>query len=425
MERRNADATSLVPETPRDGTHSAPRLSIVVLPFADLSKNQEQQYFADGVTDDLTTDLSRIKGTFVISRNTAFTYRDKPVITKQIGRDLAVRYVLEGSVRRSGNLVRVNAQLIDAENDAHLWADRFDREINDLFALQNEITSRIAIALNSELVNAEATRPTDNLDALDYIFRGRAAAWGKPPSAKTYGEAIILFERALAIDPGAVTAHGWLASVLVNRQLDFPSNAADSDIARADELAMAALAVSPSNALPHFAKGQVLRVQKRYEEASAEFETVLTFNRNWVGALFALGWCKFHTGSIEEMIPLLEQVIRLSPRDPFIGIWYARLGIAHLLRSRFDEAINWLEKARAANPARPFTRSSLAVAYAHKGETELAATELAEARRLSPDGRYSSIARLKVVGYLGVPKIRALYENVYLTGYRKAGVPEE
>ena len=152
----------------------APRLSIVVLPFANLSNDPDQQYFADGITEDLTTNLSRIAHSFVISRNTAFTYRNKPVDTKQIGRELAVRYVLEGSVQRSGNRVRVTAQLIDAETDAHLWAERFDRDIGDLFAVQNDITSRIAIALNLALVAAEAARPTNNPDALDFILRAAA-----------------------------------------------------------------------------------------------------------------------------------------------------------------------------------------------------------------------------------------------------------
>src|SRR5205814_1331906 len=169
---------------------AAPRLSIVVLPFTNLSDDREQQYFADGITEDLTTDLSRLENMFVISRNTAFTYRNKPINTKQIGRELGVRYVLEGSVRRSGSRVRVNAQLIDAETDAHLWAERFDGDIGDLFALQDEITSSVAVALNLELVNAEAARPTDNPDALEYIFRGRAIAAGKAPSAENCGEAI-------------------------------------------------------------------------------------------------------------------------------------------------------------------------------------------------------------------------------------------
>ncbi|MGC1884900.1 MAG: adenylate/guanylate cyclase domain-containing protein [Stellaceae bacterium] len=197
----------------------APRLSIVVLPFANLSNDPEQQYFADGITEDVTTDLSRLADMFVISRNTAFTYRNKPVDTKQIGRDLGVRYVLEGSVRRSGNQLRVNAQLVDAEIDAHLWAERFDRDTGDLLALQNEITSRIAIALNLELLAVEAARPTERPDALAYTLRGRAT-WLKPRSRDTYAEAISLFEHALTLDPGSVEAQSWLATELASRALD-------------------------------------------------------------------------------------------------------------------------------------------------------------------------------------------------------------
>jgi TolB-like protein len=179
---------------------TAPRLSIVVLPFTNLSDDREQQYFADGIAEDLTTDLSRIAHSFVISRNTAFTYRNKPIDTKQIGRELGVRYVLEGSVRRSGNRVRVKAQLIDAETDAHLWAERLDHNTADLFALQDEITSRIAIALNLEITRREAARPTVDPDALDYILQGRAALL-KPQSRDNYAQAINLFERALSLDP--------------------------------------------------------------------------------------------------------------------------------------------------------------------------------------------------------------------------------
>jgi adenylate cyclase len=166
-------APSAPPIAPISQPAVAPRLSIVVLPFTNLGNDPEQQYFADGITEDLTTDLSRIADMFVISRNTAFTYKDKRLDTKQIGRDLGVRYVLEGSVRRSGNQIRVNAQLIDAETDAHLWAERFDGDMCDLFALQNEVTSRIAVALNLELISAEAARPTERPDVLDYILRAR------------------------------------------------------------------------------------------------------------------------------------------------------------------------------------------------------------------------------------------------------------
>jgi adenylate cyclase len=219
------------PKRSKSLPRSAPRLSIVVLPFVNLSDDREQQYFADGITEDLTTDLSRIGDMFVISRNTAFTYRNKPVEAKQIGRELGVRYVLEGSVRRAGSHVRVNAQLIDAETDAHLWAERFDRDTGDLFALQDEVTSRIAVALNLELPRAEAARPTDNPDALDYLFRGRAARM-KPASRETYAEAISLFERALALDPRSIEVQVRLATTLVGRVLDGVADTAEADIAR-------------------------------------------------------------------------------------------------------------------------------------------------------------------------------------------------
>jgi TolB-like protein len=240
----------------------APRLSIVVLLFANLSDDREQQYFADGITEDLTTDLSRLANMFVISRNTAFTYRNKPIDTKQIGRELGVRYVLEGSVRRSGNQLRVNAQLIDAATDEHLWTERFDRDVGDLFALQNEITSRIAIALRVELIAVEAARPTEHLDALDYILRGRAVRL-RPNSRDVYAEAIGLFERALALDPQFVEAQSQLANSLVGRVLDGMTNSAAGDLARAKGLVGKALEAKPRSVYAHFAKGFVLRAQNR------------------------------------------------------------------------------------------------------------------------------------------------------------------
>jgi TolB-like protein/Flp pilus assembly protein TadD len=397
-----------------------------VLPFANLSDDREQQYFVDGITEDLTTDLSTLANMFVISRNTAFTYRSKSVDTRQIGRELGVRYVLEGSVRRSGSQARINAQLIDAATGAHLWAERFDRDTGDLFALQNEITGRLANTLGVELVAAEAARPTEHPDALDYILRGRAVLL-KPRKPNTYREAINLFEHALALDPQSVEAQSWLAHVLSIRVLDGMADAGAADLARAEGLVDQALAASPRYALTHFVKGHVLRAQKRWEEAIPEHDAALALNRNWVQALTSLGWCKLYAGSIDEVTPLVEQAIRLSPRDPLIGSFYYLIGTVHLLQTRTHEAIDWLEKARSALPGYPFPHASLASAYALKGETEKAAVELTEGRRLSGNSdRYSSIARLRAVGYLGVPKkIRALFEATYFAGLRKAGVPEE
>jgi adenylate cyclase len=409
--------TAIIPQR-----SSAPRLSIVVLPFTNLSSDPEQQYFADGIAEDLTTDLSRLANMFVISRNTAFTYRGKPVDSKQIGRELGVRYLLEGSVRRSGDHVRVNVQLIDAATDTHLWAEHFDSSTADLFALQNEITSRIAIALHLELLGAEAARSIGHPDALDYTLQGRAT-WLKPRSREVYAKAVSLFERALALDAGSIEAQSWLATELASRVLDGLTDTPAADIARAQELAAQAVMASPRNQHAHFAKGQVLRAQLRPREAIPEYETVIAFNRNHVNALAAIGWCKLYTGSIEEVIPLLEQAIRLSPRDPNIGAWYNRIGLVHLVQSRIGAAIVWFEKARSTNPASSSVHSYLAACYALNGESDRAVAELAEARRLNRDGRYTSIARLGFQTMM--PMVRELFEATYIAGLRRAGMPEE
>jgi TolB-like protein/cytochrome c-type biogenesis protein CcmH/NrfG len=402
----------------------APRLSIVVLPFTNLSDDREQQYFADGITEDLTTDLSRLPGMLVISRNTAFTYQGKRIDTRQIGRELGVRYVMEGSVRRSGNRVRINAQLIDAESDAHLWAERFDGDSGDLFALQDEVTSRLANALGVELIAAETARPREHPDAFDYVLRGRAALL-KSRTPDTYREAINSFEHALALDPQSVEAQSRLANVLVIRALSGMAESMGPDLARAEGLVDRALAASPSYAHAHIVKGHVLRAQQRWQQAVSEYEAALALNPNVLAALTGLGLCKLYAGSIEAGIPLVEQAIRLSPRDPDIGFCYNLIGTVHLLQSHIDDAIVWLEKARSAMPTEPSRRGRLAAAYALRGEAERAAAELAEARRLSRDNRFLSIARLKAIGSFGVPKTRALYEATYIAGLRKAGMPEE
>ena len=405
---------------------AAPRLSIVVLPFANLSNDPEQEYFADGITEDLTTDLSRLAGMLVISRNTAFTYQSKRVDTKQIGRELRVRYILEGSLQRSGNRVRINAQVIDAETDTHLWAERFDGDTRDLFALQDEVTSRIAVALNLELLNAEAARRTEHPDALEFILRARAAG-AKPPSPEGLAAVISLYERALVLDPRSVEAQSRLASALASRVVGGMTASEAADIERAKGLIEQALATSPRSPPAHYAKGQLLRAQRRYAEAIPEYETLLALDRNWLNAFFALVQCKLYSGSIDETIPLVEQAIRLSPRDPQLGIWYWQIAFVHLLQSHTDEAINWLERALNHTPAHATIRAHLAAAYALTGESERAALELAEADRLSTDGRFKSIARLKAAGaYFGLAaKIRILYEATYFAGLRKAGVPEE
>jgi TolB-like protein/class 3 adenylate cyclase len=354
---------------------SVPRLSIVVLPFANLSNDPEQEYFVDGITEDLTTDLSRIPEMVVISRNTAFTYRRRTVDTKQIGRELSVRYLLEGSVRRFGNQIRVAAQLIDAQTDAHLWAERFDGSVEDLFALQDEVTNWIARALNVELAVAEAARSVEHLDAVDCILRGRAV-----PAA--LDEEIGWYERALTFDSASPEALAHLALALTARVQDFVPESSDADVERAETLARQAVMSSPRSVRAHYSMADVLRTQLRYTEAIAEYEAVLALDRNSTNALADLGRCKTYIGPVDDAIIAQQRAIRLSPRDPRLFNWHFRIGEAHLLQSRVDQAIDWLEKARSGSPAIWYVHAWLAAAYAHKGDLKHARAEISEAMTL-------------------------------------------
>ena len=403
-----------------------------MLPFTNLSNDPDQQYFADALTEDLTVDMSRLAHMFVISSSTAFTFKGKPIDTKRIGRELGVRYVLEGSVERSGDQTRVNAQLINAETDAHLWAERFDRNASDLLGVQEELTRRIAQALDAELVAVEAARPIEHPDAVDNILRGRAAA-NKGWARENYARAIGFFERALALDPRSVEAQSRWADVLVNRVFREETDTAAADIVRANELVARSLDASPGNAFAHYVKGNILRIQGRCPEAIPEFERTIAANPNFAGAYGNLGRCKYLTGSIDEAIPLEAQALRLSPPGPFVGTLYTRIGTVHLLQSRTDEAIAWFKKALLQLPTARLrdVHLFLASAYALKGELERAAFELSEAQRSSVADTLSiawvkaNLSRPETSWPYAVPKIRALYDTTFLAGLRKAGMPEE
>jgi adenylate cyclase len=402
------------------------RRSIVVLPFTDLSPTRDRQYLADAITEDVTTDLSRITDMVVISGNTAFRYKDEPIDIWQIGRELNVRYVLTGSIRGWGNRVRVNTQLIDAETSAHIWGERLDYETQDLFALQDEITGRIAVALDLELVSVEAARAIENPDALDFTLRGRAALYNNKGSTRqNFETAIELFEKARALDPASADIQALLGLTLVARVLEQMTDCAAADLDRAEGLIRQALETMPRHPVAHFARGQILRAHRQYEAAIPEYEAAIAQNRNWVVAIAAFGLCKSLTGAIEEAIPAQEHAIRLSPRDPRVPNWFWRIGMVHLLQSRIDEAVLWLERARSANPSLPGPHAWLSAACALKGNMPSAANELAEARRLSGDGRYRSIASYKDANFLGSPKIHILAEETFFAGLRKAGVPDK
>jgi adenylate cyclase len=403
-----------------------PRLSIVVLPFSNLSNDPDQEYFADGITDDLTTDLSRISGSFVISRNTAFTYKGKPIEAKQVGRELGVRYVLEGSVRRGGEQVQVNAQLIDAETGAHVWAGRFEIDRFNLAKAQDEITGRLARTLNTELIAAAGRRieqeKSVDPNAQDLVMRGRAAL-NRPFSAANRQEAQRLFERALEIEPQSNGARIGLAGVLVSNLGNFQSSSVQQDRARAEQLLLEALERGVDSSVVHYDMGLLRRDQNRLPEAQIEFETAITLDRNNAGAFSQLGLVSMLLGQPEAGIPHIEKAIRLNPHDPSIFSAYWGLGACHLLLGHLDEAIDLLRKARAANPRLNWIHLWLAGGLGLKGDLDEARAVLAEGIKLKPE--VNSWARYQAQFFRDNPRYLALREKTLATGLRRVGFPDE
>ncbi len=417
----------------------APRLSIVVLPFATLGKETDQG-FADAIVQDLTTELSRISGSFVIAWSTAATYKGKAADPKQIGRDLGVRYVLEGSVQRAANHARVNAQLIDVGTGAHLWAERFDRELGDLLVVQDEITRRIANTLGLQLERIEAQRAERNRtnpEAMDYVLRGSALSQRKT-SKDNYQQQQELFERALQLDPRLPIAQIGLADTLSSKVLDLcpPCDSPEADLRRADDLVSKVLAVDPNDGEAHAVKAQILRaqaqvlgMQDRFQPAIAEYETAISFGHNSPGTLRNLARAKILVGAPAEAIPLLEQSLRISPHDPAIGYVYYRLGLAHILLGHTDEAIQWYQKTGPGFYSCPAcTYVELAGALGLKGDKVAAQAAFAEFRRITIRHKNdTTIAKLKrwLDSDSKDPKYLALREQTIYKGLRKAGVPEE
>jgi adenylate cyclase len=417
-----ADSHSL----PSVASTLAPRLSIVVLPFANLSDDREQEYFADGVTDDLTTDLSRIADSFVIARNTAFTYKNKPVDAKQVGHELGVRYVLEGSVRRSGDQVQINAQLIDAETGAHVWADRFDTNRANLPEAQNEITGRLARTLNMNLIQAVAHRIEQEKavdpNARDLVMRGWAW-WYRPASVANRQEAQRFFERALDVDPRSLNAKIGLAQILVADVADGWSSSVQQDQTRAEQILFEAIEQDANTSMAHFVMGTLRRIQNRLTEAKTELETAISLDRNDPPAFHQLGQTVMLMGQPEAGIPYIERAIRLNPHDPSVATYYWGLGACHLLLGHLNEAIDLFSKARTANHRLWFVHLWLAGALGLRGDLDEARTALAEAIKLKPD--IDSLARFAAQSPFTNPDYMALRAKTLYVGLRKAGLPEE
>ena len=394
----------------------AAHLSIVVLPFTNLSSDPSQDYFADGITENLTTELSRIPKSFVIARNTAFTYKGKTIDAKEIGKELGVRYLLEGSVQRDQNRVRVNAQLIDAESGAHLWADRFEEDVADLFKMQDQIVARLGNALGFELVKAEAERAarSKSPDATDLTMRGMAFVQQNrtQPSKERNDAALALFEQALKIDPNDPDALVGEAFCYSAERLYWTNPDTDYDakvIAPVDR----AIALAPDDVRAYYAKGNYLSISRRFAEALRTADAGLAINPNYAPLYFVRASSKNSLGQFEQAKPDVQQAIRLSPRDPLIGVFRIVSGDAELGLGHFDAAIDEYHNATDSG-FRPFyAYTNLAAAYALNGKMDEAKAALAEARRVNP--------KLTVKWMMAhTPNLPPVFE-----GLRKLGLPEE
>ena len=410
---RISDATSSQP--------SAPRLSIVVLPFSNIGGDPEQDYFVDGVTESLTTDLSRINGSFVIGRHTAFTYKGKAVDLKKVGRELNVRYVLEGSVQRGGNRLRVNVQLIDAETGNHLWAERFDKPVADLFDMQDEIVSRLANALDAQLIAAEARRAEHSLhpNSMDLYFQGIAClSKGLTPDYMTQAQGF--FERALAIDPENIEALVGAARVDAMIGTAFVTDDRAASLAAAETTLTKALSIAPQHALAHMLLGVVQIATKRPAQGIAECERALALDRNLASAHAWIGNAKYLMGRGAETETHINEALRLSPRDTNAFRWIAWVGFAKLNLGAAAEAVDWLRRSLEANRNFPLAHFQLAAALALRGERDEAPAAAQAGLALDPS---FTIRRLRISVLSNDPTFLARRERVY-EGMRMAGVPE-
>ena len=399
-----------------------PHLSIVVLPFANLTGDTQQDYFVDGITESLTTDLSRISGSLVIGRHTAFTYKGKAIDIKQIGSELNVRYVLEGSVQRGGNRLRVNVQLINAETGNHFWAERFDKQVADLFEMQDEILSWLANALNVQLVDAEAQRAERSLhpDAMDLFFQGQACLH-KGLNLEQLTKARGFFEGSWAVDPRNVRALIGLANVDMIIGFAMLSDDRAAILSAAEANALAALSLAPQAAEAHFILGCICIMTNRATQGIAECEQALILNPNMADAYAARGWAAFFMGRAAETERHILEALRLSPRDIFANLWMNCLGRAKMQLGADADAIEWLRKSIENNRNFALTHFHLAAALGLLGALDEARAAAKVGLTLDPD---FTIRRFRAAAKSSDhPAYLAGLERVY-EGMRLAGISE-
>ncbi|WP_440638979.1 tetratricopeptide repeat protein [Bradyrhizobium sp. PUT101] len=403
----------------------APRLSLVVLPFANLNNDAEQDYFADGIATDLTTDLAQMPDTFVIGRGTAFTYKNRQVDLKTLGKDLGIRWAVQGAVQRAGDRVRMNVSLSDLSTGRDVWSDRFDGDRINLAALQDQVTARLARSLNVELIQAESRRsqmdrPT-NPDAADFSMRGWAKRYG-PRTKLTNAEANDLFDSALRLDPDNVDAmigktlciaddviYGWSSSVVEDKR-------------RAIKLVDQVLAKRPATATAHVAKGNILNYGNP-EEALPEYDAALEIDPNSPVAYASKGAVLITAGRAGEAFSPIQIALRLSPKDPSAGTWRFFLCHAHVHLRQYKEGIEECRRSINLNKLDWFPYVDLISAYGATGQLEMAQQVLVELSAIRPD---FTIQWFRQIGYArsSNPQFRREYDDI-VEGLRKAGVREQ
>ena len=392
--------------------------SIAVLAFNNMSGDPEQEYFSDGICEDIITDLSKLSELHVIARNSSFTYKGKPVDVKQVGRDLGVRYVLEGSVRKAGNRVRVTGQLIDAASGAHIWAERFDRDLTDIFAVQDELTQEIIAALKIKLSAPEKARiaggGTKNVDAHDFFLRGRELVIGNKRDREMFAEANVYLRRAIELDPnyaGPYAALGWAYIMdYQNRWSDSPETSLD----QAERLIDEAIAKDDKDPFVHYVAALLGLWKKDYERWAHEADRALSLNPNYGHAHLARGLVHVYSGEPVKGIPYIEQAMRLDPAQQQYRHF---LGTAYLVAGNYETAAAILKERVAITPTTDLSRALLASALGHLGRAEEARQIWRELKEINPRYSYSD--------HFGRLPFRNPADADQLTeGLRKAGLVE-
>jgi adenylate cyclase len=364
-----------------DGEPVLPRASIVVMPFNNFSGDRSQGYVADAITDDLTTDLARMKGTFVIARNTAFTFKGRSVNARDIGKECGVRYMLEGSITRTGNQFETNVQLIDTQSGAHVWADRFVHEVTNFVELEKAITGRIATSLNLQLIKAEGRRLTNEQavspDAVDLRFRGMSLYFSSITPENSQ-EARRFLEASVQRDPQSAEAWGWLAEILVMQYVHRWNNAGKPELEAADEAVHRAEAIDPNIGQIYYADGLVHRAKGEHDAALEAFNRAFELDPSLTRALAEKANELTLLGRPTEVPPIIETAIKLSPHDPSLGGFYWVVGRAYFFAGSYRDAISWLRQSVALRPNDWFNRLYLVSAYALEGNKD-------EAQRILKD----------------------------------------